>query len=113
MQKSFELQMLPPSGSVLPPGGVITQEMRVVATSNVSRVFSYLCYILRLQRYLSLIFVKSIRDLHLYINYSSIYSSCINPYLIVSLSNFLGRAPHASAHSVYARWSATGGADGG
>ncbi|XP_034097834.1 AP-1 complex subunit gamma-1 isoform X1 [Drosophila albomicans] len=34
VQKSFELQMLPPSGSVLPPGGVITQEMRVVATSN-------------------------------------------------------------------------------
>jgi len=28
--------MLTPSGSVLPPGGVITQEMRVVATSNVS-----------------------------------------------------------------------------
>ncbi|XP_034489773.1 AP-1 complex subunit gamma-1 isoform X2 [Drosophila innubila] len=34
VQKSFELQMLPPSGSMLPPGGVITQEMRVVATSN-------------------------------------------------------------------------------
>lgn len=113
MQKSFELQMLPPSGSVLPPGGVITQEMRVVATSNVSRVFSYLCYILQLQRNLSLIFVKSIRELHLYINYNNIYSSCINPYLILSLYDFLGRAPHASAHSVYARWSATGGADGG
>ncbi|XP_070074417.1 AP-1 complex subunit gamma-1 isoform X3 [Drosophila takahashii] len=34
VQKSFQLQMLTPSGSVLPPGGVITQEMRVVATSN-------------------------------------------------------------------------------
>lgn len=48
VQKSFELQMLPPSGSMLPPGGVITQEMRVVATSNVSQVgglFSYLCSI--------------------------------------------------------------------
>ncbi|XP_073830522.1 adaptor protein complex 1, gamma subunit isoform X2 [Musca autumnalis] len=32
--KSFTLQMLSPSGSVLPPGGVITQEMRVVSTSN-------------------------------------------------------------------------------
>jgi len=36
VQRSFQLQMLTPSGSVLPPGGVITQEMRVVATSNVS-----------------------------------------------------------------------------
>ncbi|XP_032594391.1 AP-1 complex subunit gamma-1 isoform X3 [Drosophila grimshawi] len=34
VQKSFKLQMLTPSDSVLPPGGVITQEMRVVATSN-------------------------------------------------------------------------------
>ncbi|XP_030386724.1 AP-1 complex subunit gamma-1 isoform X1 [Scaptodrosophila lebanonensis] len=34
VQKSFRLQMLTPSDSVLPPGGVITQEMRVVATSN-------------------------------------------------------------------------------
>ncbi|XP_017064016.1 AP-1 complex subunit gamma-1 isoform X2 [Drosophila eugracilis] len=34
VQRSFQLQMLTPSGSVLPPGGVITQEMRVVATSN-------------------------------------------------------------------------------
>ncbi|TMW51599.1 hypothetical protein DOY81_003326 [Sarcophaga bullata] len=32
--KSFTLQMLSPSDSVLPPGGVITQEMRVVSTSN-------------------------------------------------------------------------------
>ncbi|KAM7346949.1 adaptor protein complex 1, gamma subunit isoform 1-T6 [Cochliomyia hominivorax] len=32
--KSFSLQMLSPSGSVLPPGGVITQEMRVVSTSS-------------------------------------------------------------------------------
>ncbi|XP_039958475.1 AP-1 complex subunit gamma-1 isoform X1 [Bactrocera neohumeralis] len=30
----FTLQMLSPSGSVLPPAGVITQEMRVVSTSN-------------------------------------------------------------------------------
>ncbi|KAH8386257.1 hypothetical protein KR009_006974, partial [Drosophila setifemur] len=34
VQKSFNLQMLTPSGFLLPPGGVITQEMRVVATSN-------------------------------------------------------------------------------
>ncbi|KPU74767.1 uncharacterized protein Dana_GF19194, isoform F [Drosophila ananassae] len=34
VQRSFQLQMLTPSGSLLPPGGVITQEMRVVATSN-------------------------------------------------------------------------------
>nr|AAZ41765.1 RE56180p [Drosophila melanogaster] len=34
VQRSFQLQILTPSGSVLPPGGVITQEMRVVATSN-------------------------------------------------------------------------------
>ncbi|XP_012158792.1 AP-1 complex subunit gamma-1 isoform X3 [Ceratitis capitata] len=32
--KVFTLQMLSPSGSVLPPGGIITQEMRVVSTSN-------------------------------------------------------------------------------
>uniref|UniRef100_A0A1A9W220 AP-1 complex subunit gamma n=1 Tax=Glossina brevipalpis TaxID=37001 RepID=A0A1A9W220_9MUSC len=32
--RSFTLQMLSPSSSVLPPGGVITQEMRVVSTSN-------------------------------------------------------------------------------
>uniref|UniRef100_A0A0A1WGK7 AP-1 complex subunit gamma n=1 Tax=Zeugodacus cucurbitae TaxID=28588 RepID=A0A0A1WGK7_ZEUCU len=32
--KVFTLQMISPSGSVLPPGGVITQEMRVVSTSN-------------------------------------------------------------------------------
>lgn len=38
--KSFTLQMLSPSGSVLPPGGVITQEMRVVSTSSVSRIFN-------------------------------------------------------------------------
>ncbi|XP_017464251.1 PREDICTED: AP-1 complex subunit gamma-like 2, partial [Rhagoletis zephyria] len=30
----FTLQMLSPSGSVLLPGGVITQEMRVVSSSN-------------------------------------------------------------------------------
>ncbi|BFG00444.1 AP-1 complex subunit gamma-1 [Drosophila madeirensis] len=34
VQKSFQLQMLTPSGNLLPPGGIITQEMRVVATSN-------------------------------------------------------------------------------
>ena len=33
--------MLSPSDSVLPPGGVITQEMRVVSTSNVSLSFSF------------------------------------------------------------------------
>ncbi|XP_037938484.1 AP-1 complex subunit gamma-1 isoform X2 [Teleopsis dalmanni] len=32
--KSFTLQMLSPSGSDLPPGGIITQEMRVVSTSK-------------------------------------------------------------------------------
>ncbi|KAH8256705.1 hypothetical protein KR038_004676, partial [Drosophila bunnanda] len=34
VQKSFQLQMVTPSGFLLPPGGVITQEMRVVASSN-------------------------------------------------------------------------------
>ncbi|XP_017025389.1 AP-1 complex subunit gamma-1 isoform X1 [Drosophila kikkawai] len=34
VQKSFQLQLVTPSGSLLPPGGVITQEMRVVASSN-------------------------------------------------------------------------------
>ncbi|XP_023035318.1 AP-1 complex subunit gamma-1 isoform X3 [Drosophila willistoni] len=34
VQRSFNLQMLPPSGYILPPGGVITQEIQVVATSN-------------------------------------------------------------------------------
>ena len=33
--------MLSPSDSVLPPGGVITQEMRVVSTSNVSLTHSF------------------------------------------------------------------------
>ncbi|KAL9879042.1 AP-1 complex subunit gamma-1 isoform X2 [Glossina fuscipes] len=32
--RSFTLQMLPPSSPVLPPSGVITQEMRVASTSN-------------------------------------------------------------------------------
>lgn len=32
--RSFTLQMLSPSGSLLTPGGVITQEMRVVSTSK-------------------------------------------------------------------------------
>ncbi|XP_055915607.1 AP-1 complex subunit gamma-1 isoform X5 [Eupeodes corollae] len=32
--RSFTLQMLSPSGSLLAPGGVITQEMRVVSTSK-------------------------------------------------------------------------------
>lgn len=37
--KSFQLQMLPPSGSVLLPGGQITQEMRVKNNSpSVSQV---------------------------------------------------------------------------
>lgn len=34
--KSFTLQMLSPSGSVLPPGGVITQEMRLTSSAKVS-----------------------------------------------------------------------------
>lgn len=33
--------MLSPSGSVLPPGGVITQEMRVVSTSNVRHFITW------------------------------------------------------------------------
>lgn len=33
--KSFTLQMLSPSGSVLPPGGTITQEMRLTNSSKV------------------------------------------------------------------------------
>lgn len=32
--RSFTLQMLSPSGSTLPPGGTITQELRVVSTSK-------------------------------------------------------------------------------
>ncbi|XP_054087254.1 AP-1 complex subunit gamma-1 isoform X2 [Zeugodacus cucurbitae] len=32
--RAFSLQMLSPSAMVLPPGGVITQELRVVSTSN-------------------------------------------------------------------------------
>ncbi|XP_055371083.1 AP-1 complex subunit gamma-1 isoform X2 [Condylostylus longicornis] len=32
--KSFTLQMLSPSGSLLTPGGIITQEMRIVSTSK-------------------------------------------------------------------------------
>lgn len=34
--KSFTLQMLSPSGSVLPPGGTITQEMRLTCSAKVS-----------------------------------------------------------------------------
>lgn len=33
--KSFTLQMLSPSGSVLPPGGTITQEMRLTTSTKV------------------------------------------------------------------------------
>lgn len=32
--KSFTLQMLSPSGTVLPPGGTVTQELRLVSTSK-------------------------------------------------------------------------------
>lgn len=35
--KSFTLQMLSPSGSVLPPGGTITQEMRLTNSAKVRR----------------------------------------------------------------------------
>lgn len=35
--KSFQLQMLSPSGSTLPPGGVITQEMRVTNSAKVRK----------------------------------------------------------------------------
>lgn len=34
--KSFTLQMLSPSGSVLPPGGTISQEMRLTSSSKVN-----------------------------------------------------------------------------
>lgn len=34
--KSFTLQMLSPSGSMLPPGGTITQEMRLTCSAKVS-----------------------------------------------------------------------------
>lgn len=37
--KSFTLQMLSPSGSVLPPGGTITQEMRLTNSAKVSIIF--------------------------------------------------------------------------
>lgn len=36
--KSFTLQMLSPSGSMLPPGGTITQEMRLTCSAKVSFV---------------------------------------------------------------------------
>lgn len=36
--KSFTLQMLSPSGSVLPPGGTITQEMRLTNSAKVSQM---------------------------------------------------------------------------
>lgn len=39
--KSFTLQMLSPSGSVLPPGGSITQEMRLTNTAKVSVLISH------------------------------------------------------------------------
>lgn len=41
--KSFTLQMLSPSGSVLPPGGTISQEMRLTSSTKVS-FFSLLFY---------------------------------------------------------------------
>lgn len=34
--RSFSLQMLSPSGSALPPGGTITQEMRITSTAKVN-----------------------------------------------------------------------------
>lgn len=37
--KSFTLQMLSPSGSVLPPGGTITQEMRLTSSTKVGTRF--------------------------------------------------------------------------
>lgn len=37
--KSFTLQMLSPSGSMLPPGGTITQEMRLTCSAKVSGFF--------------------------------------------------------------------------
>lgn len=49
--KSFTLQMLSPSGSVLPPGGLITQEMRVVSTSSVS-LSTNKTFILNIKEYL-------------------------------------------------------------
>lgn len=38
--KSFTLQMLSPSGSVLPPGGTITQEMRLTSSAKVCALCS-------------------------------------------------------------------------
>lgn len=38
--KSFTLQMLSPSGSILPPGGVITQEMRLTNSAKVCEMHS-------------------------------------------------------------------------
>lgn len=37
--KSFTLQMLSPTGSVLPPGGTITQEMRLTSSTKVIHQF--------------------------------------------------------------------------
>lgn len=39
--KSFTLQMLSPSGSILPPGGVITQEMRLTSSAKVRENVGY------------------------------------------------------------------------
>lgn len=39
--KSFTLQMLSPSGSMLPPGGTITQEMRLTCSAKVRDSSSY------------------------------------------------------------------------
>lgn len=40
--KSFTLQMLSPSGSLLPPGGVITQEMRLTNSVKVCNLYSFI-----------------------------------------------------------------------
>jgi len=40
--KSFTLQMLSPSGSMLPPGGTITQEMRLTCSAKVSLLMEIL-----------------------------------------------------------------------
>lgn len=50
--KSFTLQMLSPSGSILPPGGVITQEMRLTSSAKVRLcwIWEFLSFVLKSKR---------------------------------------------------------------
>lgn len=47
--------MLSPSGSILPPNGTITQEMRVVSTSKVPTIFNIGFLVLHLKLFLTVL----------------------------------------------------------